>query len=144
MTELVYEQPLNEKIRSDLRLEYLDKQLQSNLSNDHQHRFFYPLFSLCELSERCDYRNEVLNDIERHLLQLTRSTSHYDNAVAHTGFYQGDSAQALALVRVKVDASHGCYPTISGHKNRFAIHFVQLEQQRHSDRPIDFLLATCA
>lgn len=244
MTELVYEQPLNEKIRSYLRLEYLDKQLQSNLSNDHQHRCFYPLFSLCELSERCDYRNEVLKDIERQLLQLskwqeldhvdhqqiniyinaltqareqlqkperfgsqlkqdkfisalrqrfgmpgaccnfdlpqlhywlskpweekqhdyrswiahfeplltpitlllqlTRSTAHYDNAVAHAGFYQGDSAQALALVRVKVDASHGCYPTISGHKNRFAIHFVQFEQQRHSDRSIDFLLATCA
>ena len=244
MTELVYEQPLNEKIRSYLRLEYLDKQLQSNLNHDHQHRCFYPLFSLCELSERCDYRNEVLKDIERHLLQLskwqeldhvdhqqidlyinaltqareplqkpdrfgyqlkqdrfisalrqrfgmpgaccnfdlpqlhywlakpweekqqdyrtwiahfeplltpitlllqlTRSTAHYDNAVAHAGFYQGDSAQALALVRVKVDASHGCYPTISGHKNRFAIHFVQFEQQRHSDRSIDFLLATCA
>lgn len=72
MTELVYEQPLNEKIRSYLRLEYLDKQLQSNLNHDHQHRCFYPLFSLCELSERCDYRNEVLKDIERHLLQLSK------------------------------------------------------------------------
>lgn len=244
MTDLVYEQPLNEKIRSFLRLEYLDKQLRNNLSHDHQQRCFYPLFSLCELSERCDYRNEVLKDIERNLLQLykwqelehvdnaqiafyidalmqardplqkpercgsqlkqdrfltalrqrfampgaccnfdlpqlhywlskpweerqqdylswighfeslltpitlllqlTRSTAHYDHAVAHAGFYQGDSAQALSLVRVKIDTAQGCYPTISGHKNRYAIHFVQFDQQRHSDKSIDFLLATCA
>ncbi|MGL4713641.1 MAG: cell division protein ZapD [Shewanella sp.] len=30
------------------------------------------------------------------LLQLTRSTTHYDNATAHTGVYQRDSPQALA------------------------------------------------
>ncbi|MGL5487822.1 MAG: cell division protein ZapD, partial [Shewanella sp.] len=38
MTDLVYEQPLNEKIRSYLRLEYLNKQLCNNLNHDHQHR----------------------------------------------------------------------------------------------------------
>ncbi|MGS0729651.1 cell division protein ZapD, partial [Shewanella sp. 0m-11] len=50
MTELIYEQPLNEKTRSYLRLEYLAEQLQANLDQDHQHRCFYPLFSLCELT----------------------------------------------------------------------------------------------
>ncbi|WP_252346031.1 cell division protein ZapD, partial [Shewanella indica] len=51
--------------------------------------------------------------------------------------------QSLSLVRVKLDAEQGCYPTISGHRNRFAIHFVQFEQQKHSDRTVKFLLATC-
>lgn len=244
MTELVYEQPLNEKIRSYLRLEYLDKQLRSNLEQDHQHRCFYPLFALCELLERCDYRNDVLKEIDRNLillnqwlqcdtadqsqihryidalnqartplqqperlgsqlkqdkflsalrqrfsmpgaccnfdlpqlhywlaqpwqtrqedyrawiahfdalltpiallLQLVRNSAQYDAAIAQAGFYQGNSNQALALVRVKIDSSQGCYPTISGHKNRYAIHFVQFNQQKHSDKGIDFLLATCA
>lgn len=243
MTELIYEQPLNEKIRSYLRLEFLAKQLDSNLAQDHQQRGFYPLFSLCELAERCDYRSDVLKDIDKQLcllskwqdlphvnhsqvsqiikqltvsrealqkperlgvqlkqdkfltalrqrfsmpgaccnfdlpqlhywlakpwderqqeyqewmshfsplltpikllLQLTRDTAQYQPALAHGGFYQGDSSQALSLVRVKLDASYGCYPTISGHKNRYAIHFVQFEQQRHSDKTIEFMLATC-
>lgn len=243
MTDLVYEQPLNEKIRGYLRLEYLSQQLQENLTHDHLQRCFYPLFSLCELTERCDYRNDILKDIERSLallqsgqgqnaatqlqmaawrdglsqardalqkperfgsqlkldkflaalrqrfampgaccnfdlpqlhfwlakpwqerqqdyqqwmahfeplltpiallLEMTRSTAEYAPATAEAAFYQASSAQALSLVRVKIDPAHGCYPTISGHKNRYAIHFVQFDQLRHSDRSIPFLLAAC-
>ncbi|MCW3172548.1 cell division protein ZapD [Shewanella subflava] len=243
MTDLIYEQPLNEKIRSYLRLEYLSTQLKNNLIQDHQHRCFYPLFSLCELTDRCDYRSDVLKDIDRNiallskwlelphvdkvqindiinrliqakaplqmpdrigihlkkdkfisalrqrfgmpgaccnfdlpqlhfwlgkpwqerqldlqcwvdqyqplltpislLLELIRNTADFTPADAKAGFFQGDSAQALSLIRVKIDTSHGCYPTISGHKNRYAIHFVDFEQQRHTDKTIQFLLATC-
>ena len=243
MTELIYEQPLNEKTRSYLRLEYLEQQLQMNLTQDHQHRCFYPLFSLCELAERCDYRGEVLKDLDKQisvlsnwkslphidkqqvdkylsllsnardtlqiserpgsqlkknrflmalrqrfnmpgaccnfdlpqlhywlakpwdvrqleysqwldtfrvlltpislLLELTRLTTEYTEAVAKAGFYQGNSNQALSLIRVQLDSNQGCYPTISGHKNRYAIHFVQFDQQKHSDKAIEFKLATC-
>lgn len=243
MTDLIYEQPLNEKIRSYLRLEYLAEQLQANLDHDHQHRCFYPLFSLCELTERCDYRGEVLKDLDRQLfalskwqslpainseeveayiaklsvarevlqvserpgqqikqdrflaalrqrfnmpgascnfdlpqlhfwlakswevrqaeyqewmsqfacllspinllLDLTRQTTEYNQLKATAGFYQGDSEQALSLIRVKLAAEQGCYPTISGHKNRYAIHFVQFDKQKHSDQSIQFELATC-
>ena len=243
MTDLIYEQPLNEKIRSYLRLEYLSTQLHSNITQDHQHRCFYPLFSLCELTDRCDYRSDVLKDLDRHilllskwlelphvdkdqingfinrlneakaplqmpdrigihlkkdkfisalrqrfgmpgaccnfdlpqlhfwlgkpwkerqldiqcwidqyqplltpialLLELIRNTADFTTADAKAGFYQGDSAQALSLIRVKIDTSQGCYPTISGHRNRYAIHFVDFEQQRHTDKTIQFLLATC-
>ena len=243
MTDLIYEQPLNEKIRSYLRLEYLAEQLQANLDNDHQHRCFYPLFSLCELTERCDYRGEVLQDLDRQLfalsnwqslpsinneevsayidklsvarevlqlserpgqqikqdrflaalrqrfnmpgascnfdlpqlhfwlakpwdvrqteyqewmsqfacllspikllLDLTRQTTEYNQQQAVAGFYQGNSEQALSLIRVKLTPEQGCYPTISGHKNRYAIHFVQFDKQKHSDKSIEFELATC-
>ncbi|QQX80629.1 cell division protein ZapD [Shewanella sp. KX20019] len=243
MTDLIYEQPLNEKIRSYLRLEYLAEQLQANLDHDHQHRCFYPLFSLCELTERCDYRGEVLKDIDRQLfalskwqslptinnqevetyiaklsvarkilqvsdrpgvqlkqdrflaalrqrfkmpgascnfdlpqlhfwlakpwevrqaeyqewmsqfasllspinllLDLTRQATEYTEHKAVAGFYQGNSEQALSLIRVKITAEQGCYPTISGHKNRYAIHFVQFDKQKHSDQSIQFELATC-
>ena len=243
MTELIYEQPLNEKTRSYLRLEYLEQQLLMNLTQDHQHRCFYPLFSLCELAERCDYRGEVLKDLDKQmallsnwqnlphidkqqvdkylsllsdardtlqiserpgsrlkqnrflmalrqrfnmpgaccnfdlpqlhywlakpwnvrqqeysqwldtfrvlltpislLLELTRLTTEYTEAVAKAGFYQGNSNQALSLIRVQLDSHQGCYPTISGHKNRYATHFVQFDQQKHSDKAIEFKLATC-
>ncbi|QSX36921.1 MULTISPECIES: cell division protein ZapD [Shewanella] len=243
MTELIYEQPLNERIRSYLRLEYLSQQIENNLQQDHQHRCFYPLFSLCDLTDRCDYRNDLLKEIEKQLfmlakwqqlphanapqievfvsqltsakealqtpnrigsclkqdrflnalrqrfgmpgaccnfdlpqlhfwlakpwpqrqmeyrawvdhfspllepvnllLSLIRSTGEFQDTQACGGFYQGDSAQPLSLIRVKLDANQGCYPTISGHKNRFAIHFVQFQEQRHSDKTIEFKLATC-
>lgn len=244
MKKLIYEHPLNEKTRSFLRLEYLSQQLQTNVDHDHQHRCFYPLFSLCELTERCDYRGEVLQDLDKKiitlsnwqslphidttqveiylnhlitakedllasdrpgaklkqdrflaalrqrfnmpgaccnfdlpqlhywlakpwearqqeylqwvdnftallhpinlLLELTRQTSQYSETVANAGFFQGNSNQALSMIRVKIDADKGCYPTVSGHKNRYAIHFVQFEQQKHSDQAIEFQLATCA
>ncbi len=244
MNELIYEQPLNEKTRSYLRLEYLAQQLDHNLQQDHQHRCFYPLFSLCELTERCDYRGEIIKDIDKQmqmlkhepnqyhldqqtvthcieklqearkflvygerpgqalkqnrflsalrqrfnmpgaccnfdlpqlhfwlakpwqervqeyqtwtshfdcllesitlLLELTRKTTHYQPAQAVAGFYQGSSEQALSLIRVKIDPTQGCYPTISGNRNRYAIHFVQFDQQKHSDQSIDFMLATCS
>lgn len=243
MNKLIYEQPLNEKTRSYLRLEYLANQLQSNLVQDHQHRCFYPLFSLCELTERCDYQIDIIKDIDKQLqqlthwqnqnntdkqqltdlidrlkdarkylihyqrpgqilkqdrflsalrqrfgmpgaccnfdlpqlhfwlakpfdvrlqeyrtwiahfdclltpikllLELTRQTTHYTDETAIAGFYQGNSEQALSLIRVKLDAAQGCYPTISGNRNRYAIHFVGFEQQKHSDQTIDFMLATC-
>ncbi|MEZ9820939.1 cell division protein ZapD [Shewanella sp. 10N.286.45.A1] len=243
MTDLIYEQPLNEKIRSYLRLEYLAEQLQANLDHDHQHRCFYPLFSLCELTDRCDYRGEVLKDLDKQLfalsklqslptmnseevetyitklsvarevlqvserpgqlikqdrfltalrqrfnmpgascnfdlpqlhfwlakswevrqaeylewmsqfacllspinllLDLRRQTTEYTKHQAATGFYQGNSEQALSLIRVKLTPEQGCYPTISGHKNRYAIHFVQFDKQKHSDQSIQFELATC-
>ena len=244
MTELIYEQPLNEKIRSYLRLEYLATQLAQYLVQDHQHRCFSPLFSLCELTDRCDYRSDVLKDIDRQviilnqyklqpqadqqkiedtiqqllmtkpslqapermgsqlkkdkfitalrqrfampgascnfdlpqlhfwlskpwnerqqdlhnwiaeyqvlltpitlLLELIRDTSEFTQAQANAGFYQGDSNLALSLIRVKVNTSQGCYPTISGNRNRYAIHFVDFEQQRHTDKSIEFLLASCS
>ncbi|MBT1443997.1 cell division protein ZapD [Shewanella sp. JM162201] len=244
MTELIYEQPLSEKIRSYLRLEYLAQQLRHNLEHDHQQRCFYPLFSLLDLNERCDYRSDLLKEIDKQLavlikwqrlphvdsnevqgyidglakgreglqspsrigselkqdrflsalrqrfgmagaccnfdlpqlhfwlakswdersheysqwashfmpllapiellLSLIRSTSDYQDATAAGGFFQGTNAQALSLIRVKLDAAQGCYPTISGHKNRYAIHFVRFDDQRHSDKTITFQLATCA
>lgn len=242
MIELIYEQPLNEKIRSYLRLEYLREQLLDNLNHDHQHRCFYPLFSLCELTERCDYRSDVIKDIDRQLqqlriepsasngdrlikqqidsltiardilnqpgrlgshikqdrflsalkqrfgmpgaccnfdlpqlhfwlakpfeerqqayqewmkpftplldtvsqlLQITRSTADFHPQVAPAGFYQGNSEHALTLIRVQLTAEQGCYPTISGHKNRYAIHFVDFEQQKHTDKDITFQLSAC-
>ena len=243
MTDIIYEQPLNEKIRSYLRLEYLSDQLILNQNNDYQHSCFYPLFALCELNDRCDYRGDVIKDIDRQLqllhvwqsspqanseqiqgmidsmilirenlnaqgrtgvelkqdrflqalrqrfsmpgaccnfdlpqlhywlaqpfalrsqdyqrwtqpfqpllsaisllLQLTRNTAEFTPIQSTAGFYQGVSDIPLSLIRVKVEPELGCYPTISGHRNRYAIHFVDFETQKHSDKSVSFQLAAC-
>ncbi|WP_133408343.1 cell division protein ZapD [Parashewanella tropica] len=242
MNELIYEQPLNEKIRSFLRLEYLAEQLEFNLKHDHQHACFYPLFSLWELCERCDYRNDVIKELDRHLnqlqkwqtlpdadntnistlieqvtekrhdisqlfrlceplkhdrfliairqrfsmpgascnfdlpqlhfwlskpwkerkqqyqawiahflplldgvkllLELTRNSTEFEPHTAESGFYQGNGDN-LSLVRVRLGANPSSYPTISGNRNRFAIHFMDFRLQKHFDGNVSFELATC-
>ncbi|MEZ9369572.1 cell division protein ZapD [Shewanella sp. 10N.286.51.B2] len=241
--DLIYEQPLNEKTRSYLRLEYLAEQLELHTKSDHQHHCFYPLFSLSELTDRCDYRSDILKDIDKQLillekwhvlphvnkiqiqriidqliqakaplqtnerigchlkqdrfiaalkqrfgmpgaccnfdlpqlhfwlskpwderqqdlktwiahylpilepikilLDLTRSTAEFRSAEAEQGFLQGNSPHPLTLVRVKIKSKEGCYPTISGHKSRYAIHFVNFDNQKHTDKKVKFKLATC-
>ncbi|AZG71799.1 cell division protein ZapD [Shewanella livingstonensis] len=243
MTDLIYEQPLNEKIRSYLRIENLALQLQLHAEQDHQHQCFNPLFSLAELTERCDYRTDILKDIEKQiqlishwrahsnvdkaqvdqltqrlvalksplqsqerigcslkrdkfisalrqrfnmtgaycnfdfpqlhfwlgkdwqyrqqdirnwlmqyqplldpimlLLELIRTTANFSLRQAQVGFYQGDSSQALSLIRVKINSNQNCYPTISGNRNRHAIHFVDFDLHRHTGETVEFSLATC-
>ena len=45
------------------------------------------------------------------------------------------------LLRLNLDAELGCYPTVSGHRSRFAIRFLPLTEQRLGDVP--FELACC-
>jgi len=76
MTDLIYEQPLNEKIRSYLRIENLALQLQLHAEQDHQYQCFNPLFSLAELTERCDYRTDILKDIEKQIQLISQWRTH--------------------------------------------------------------------
>jgi cell division protein ZapD len=243
MTDLIYEQPLNEKIRSYLRIENLALQLKLHAEQDNQYQCFAPLFALAELTERCDYRTDILKDIEKQiqlishwqthsnvdnaqvdlltqklialksplqtqerigcslkqdkfivalrqrfnitgaycnfdlpqlhfwlakdwqqrqqdietwrlqyqpllapimfLLQLMRATDDFSLCQAEAGFYQHNSPQPLSLIRVKINSQQNCYPTISGNRNRYAIHFVDFNLHRHTNETIEFSLATC-
>ncbi|WP_351079344.1 cell division protein ZapD [Shewanella sp. CAL98-MNA-CIBAN-0140] len=243
MTDLIYEQPLNEKIRSYLRIENLALQLKLHAEQDNQHQCFAPLFSLAELTERCDYRTDILKDIDKQiqlishwrtnsnvdnaqvdqlterlialksplqaqerigcslkqdkficslrqrfnmtgaycnfdfpqlhfwldkdwqyrqqdienwrmqfqpllapimlLLELIRTTADFSLCQAPVGFYQGSSPQPLSLIRVKINPNQNCYPTISGNRNRYAIHFVDFDLHRHTSETVEFSLATC-
>ncbi|GAA0354268.1 cell division protein ZapD [Bowmanella denitrificans] len=69
MNQAVYEFPLNEKVRTYLRLEQLFKQLGQSISatEDWQYvRFIESLFTLLDLSERVDVRTDLLKDVELH------------------------------------------------------------------------------
>ncbi|ADN74573.1 protein of unknown function DUF1342 [Ferrimonas balearica DSM 9799] len=70
---LVYEQPLNEKIRNYLRIETVAAQMDAHSQFEHpgaELAFFRALFELIELLERADLRSDILKDLERHLGQI--------------------------------------------------------------------------
>lgn len=79
MTYAVYEFPLNEKVRTYLRLEQLFKQLNQGVSASEDYQFisfFEALFTLLDLLERLDIRNDILKDIEAHEKNLVHWSQH--------------------------------------------------------------------
>jgi cell division protein ZapD len=79
MSHAIYEFPLNEKVRTYLRLEQLFKQLEhgKQASEDWQYiNLLDGLFTLLDLLERLDLRNDVLKDIETHEKNLVIWSQH--------------------------------------------------------------------
>jgi cell division protein ZapD len=79
MSHAIYEFPLNEKVRTYLRLEQLFKQLDQGKGavDDWQYiNFLDSLFTLLDLAERIDLRNDVLKDIEIHEKNLVIWSQH--------------------------------------------------------------------
>ncbi|MGL1958658.1 MAG: cell division protein ZapD [Colwellia sp.] len=68
MTTILYEHPLNEKIRNYLKLEQLFVQVtqcaQSDIMNSHQ-VFFNALFVIIDTLERTDIRGDLIKDLEK-------------------------------------------------------------------------------
>lgn len=68
MTKILYEHPLNERIRNYLKLEHLFTQandcLQSEISISHQ-VFFNALFAIIDTLERNDVRGDLIKDLEK-------------------------------------------------------------------------------
>jgi cell division protein ZapD len=79
MTDSVYEFPLNEKIRTYLRIENLFKQLMvyKTVQENWQHMsFFETLFTILDMLERLDIRTDGLKDIEVHERNLLHWSEH--------------------------------------------------------------------
>ncbi|GAA5647004.1 MULTISPECIES: cell division protein ZapD [Vibrio] len=75
-------------------------------------------------------------------LKLTRETGQFRARQAQAGFFQSDADEANIL-RLKIPVEYGVYPMISGHKNRFAIKFMDFESGQASTQNIEFDLAVC-
>lgn len=71
---MLFEFPLNEKIRNFLRLEYLLSQVTQVETTDPDSclQFFHSLFDLIELLERMDIRQDLIKDLERIEVDLAR------------------------------------------------------------------------
>ena len=68
MAQVVYEFPLNEKVRNYLRVEHLLGLLSEPKKTCEQHteiQFFRDFFALLDLVERIDLRTELLLDLHR-------------------------------------------------------------------------------
>ncbi|QMV13320.1 cell division protein ZapD [Vibrio spartinae] len=75
-------------------------------------------------------------------LKLARETGQYRAYTAKSGFYQSD-AEGANILRLMIPLEYGVYPMISGHKNRFAIKFIEFETNQASASDIQFELAVC-
>lgn len=78
---IIYEQPLNERIRTFLRLEFLFAQASRHLRDDSQWGSRSTLTSLLDILSifgRTDLKTEVLKELERHIATLTRLKSNPD------------------------------------------------------------------
>lgn len=75
-------------------------------------------------------------------LKLTRETGSFKPRVAQSGFFQSDAEDANIL-RLSIPLEYGVYPMISGHKNRFAIKFIDFKTGQASSEEIPFDLAVC-
>lgn len=79
MSDIIYEHPLNEKIRTYLRLEFLLQQVQCLLTladESQQQSFFTSLFALIEVMDRNDVRPDLIKDMERCESQLVLWSQH--------------------------------------------------------------------
>ncbi|AEE21971.1 cell division protein ZapD [Paraglaciecola chathamensis] len=79
MPQAIYEFPLNEKVRTYLRLEQLFQQLnqvKQATENGQYIHFLSSLFTLLDLLERLDLRTDVLKDIEAHEKNLVLWSQH--------------------------------------------------------------------
>lgn len=77
------------------------------------------------------------------ILELTRNSAIFRQQTSINGFYQ-DSSDDTDLLRLKLTLINELYPQISGHKNRFSIRFLPLDNE-HGKVPerLDFELACC-
>lgn len=75
-------------------------------------------------------------------LQLARQGGSSHPKLAARGFFQSDADDANIL-RLVVPLKYGVFPMISGHKNRFAIKFMEFESGKATLQDVEFELAVC-
>ncbi|WP_162063471.1 cell division protein ZapD [Vibrio taketomensis] len=83
-----------------------------------------------------------LSNALRLWLRLTRETGYSQIIVAHNAFYQSDAEEANIL-RLNIPMHYSVFPMISGHKNRFAIKFIEFKTGQAYTGDIQFELAVC-
>lgn len=129
-THILFEHPLNEKMRTWLRIEFLTEQLNANLPiRDHASalHFFRNVGDLLDVFERGDIRTELLKELERQqrklnawsevegvdltridaLRQQLKNTSSILMAAPRVGQFLRED-RLIALVRQRLSIPGGC------------------------------------
>ena len=165
-THVLFEHPLNEKMRTWLRIEFLIQQL-SSLLPVHDHttalHFFRNVGDLLDVLERGEVRTDLVKELERQqrklqawaevpgvdnsridsLRQQLKNSSGVLMAAPRIGQFLRED-RLVDLLRLQLPLAAQLYPQISGHKSRFAIRFMPLDSE-HGLVPerLDFELACC-
>lgn len=90
-------------------------------------------------SQWCD-EVQLLRQATRRLLQLWRESSYFTPQLARNGFFQ-ENADGAEMVRLRLEQEQGHYPTVSGHKSRFAIRFLPLGELETGDIQFELAIA---
>jgi len=126
MTTILYEHPLNERIRNYLKLEQLFKQVNSyadsDISTSHQ-VFFNALFAIIDMLDRSDIRGELIKDLEKLQQNLVIWSQAPD---IDTSALEENLQETVCLVsQLKVNAQTWCqlkeHKLLASLKQRFAI-----------------------
>ncbi len=105
---IVYEHPLNERVRTYLRLEYLFRRFEWLLHHEHpiEHHFcFSTIFEIAEVATRADLKADLLKDLERHKQQFAS--------------YRGNPAVAEAVLDEWLSNIESCFEGIHSNAARF-------------------------
>lgn len=79
MNLVIYEHPLNEKLRTFMRVEHLLTQVNNNKTLEHEFQylaFFDALFALIDLLDRNDIRAELSKELDRNEQNLVKWAQH--------------------------------------------------------------------
>jgi cell division protein ZapD len=126
MSTVLYEHPLNERIRNYLKLEQLFSQANNCISSDLQTSYqvyFNALFSIIDMLERCDIRGDLIKDMEKleqNLVIWSKSPS-IDTTVLESNLTE--TVKLIGHLRCNKPTWHQLKESkfLSGLKQRFAI-----------------------
>jgi cell division protein ZapD len=126
MSLVIYEHPLNEKLRTFMRVEHLFAQVDGCKSLEHDFQFmafFDALFALIDLLERNDLRSELAKELERSENNLVQWAQHPQicNEALQETLKKVVNLQSALSKKPKVSNQLKDDPFLSGIKQRFAI-----------------------
>ncbi|WP_017443661.1 cell division protein ZapD [Gayadomonas joobiniege] len=126
MADLLYEFPLNEKIRTYLRVETLVKRAEAQLAHPDvwaKMDFLNALFALLDVVERGDLKSDLLKDLEKHEKQLVLWSQHpgIDNTALQATLTQLVDMSSHLANSAKLGQSLRDDRFLSPIKQRFAI-----------------------
>ncbi|WP_354624940.1 cell division protein ZapD [Psychromonas sp. MME2] len=75
-------------------------------------------------------------------LKMKRSQGVASDLIAQNGFYQGE-VENCSFVIINVAKNQAVYPMISGHKNRYAIRFMNADIENHRAENVSFQQICC-
>ncbi|WP_407331445.1 cell division protein ZapD [Enterovibrio sp. 27052020O] len=83
-----------------------------------------------------------LNNALTFWLQLTRGSATMQACSVNNGFFQQE-VDGASLLRMKISPEYNAYPTVSGHKSRFAIRFMPFDENHAVAEKMTLSLAVC-